>query len=170
MKQDLHTLAQRFADGLTDVDEERRLFAAFAPGRRVPADLEHLRPEMQWYASLLPAAKPRRRLSVTLFRLGAAAAVAMIVTVAVGYFNRMATLPDDYLAYTGSYVIRNGEKITDLSRILPEIRRVDDIVTRTQATAANVVAGSVPSAADAICEGVDMDDPEVRRVMERAFR
>lgn len=173
MKKNKFTLSQqidRFMAGETSVAEEQALFAAFAPGRGVPPELEMWREQMQWYASLAPAAPARRRPRAVRFAAWAtaAASVAMLVTVAAGYIRQVHALPDDYVAYAGSYVIRNGVKTTDLAAILPEIKRVEHIVSRQQSEAAKAVeAGSARAVVD--YDGIDMDDPEVRRVIERVL-
>lgn len=167
-------LVDLFMDGSTTVAQERELFDAFAPGRKVPRRLESYRPMMQWYASLasadgVTAAVSRRRLPRVAVWVSSAAAVAMMATVAVSYMSRSASLPDDYALYQGSYVIRNGHKITDLAQILPEVRRVEQIVSGQQAAVAKSMAAADASAETGVGDCIDMDDPVVREVMHRVF-
>lgn len=164
----LTELVDRFMAGETTVAQERRLFRAFAPGRRVPPALEPHREMMQWYASLAPEAAPRRAaLPRPAAWMAAAVAAGLLLTVGISYMHRASALPDDYRIYRGSYVIRNGEKITDLAEILPEVKRVEQIVSNQQAVAAREVEASL--ATQPVLDGVDMDDPEVRAIVTRAL-
>lgn len=171
---DIPQLIDLFMAGETTLAQERELFEAFAPGRSVAPDLEQYRPMMQWYASM-QSAEPEadsptvgRKVPRVALWLSSAAALAMLLTVGVGYMARISQLPDDYALYRGSYVIRNGQKVTDLAQILPEVKRVEQIVSGQQAAVARAVASTPPDAAD-IYDLIDMDDPVVRSVMERVM-
>ncbi len=166
----LQTTIQRFFDGETTVREERALFAAFAPGRNVPADLEQYREMMQWYATMSGAAaiRGRKRPRFAVWS-SAAAAVAMIAVVAVSYVGRAAAFDRECLAYAGSYVIRNGVKDTDIKRILPEIKNVNTIVSRQQAIAAGSAVTAMDVTEPVVLSGVDMDDPRVKEMIELAL-
>ena len=155
-QQQLEGAVERFMAGTTDVAEERALFAAFAAGRRVPEHLEQYREMMQWYAAMSGERTVRRRLSPAVW-LSAAAALALIVTVAVSYMGRMNALNREYMAYAGSYVIHNGVKNTNIAEILPQVKDVDAIIDRQR------------SMAEAQLQGIDMDDPQVSALVERVL-
>lgn len=123
-------LLARFMDGSTSPAEERRLFAFFAssdPGSLSP-DLEEVRPMMQWYAAMSPAKKetPRRRFAFR-FAGGVAAAVTLLIVAAVA-FHHYSSSPSTqplYASYEGSYIVRNGKRITDISSIYTTLSRAE---------------------------------------------
>lgn len=135
-------LLSRFEAGETSPAEETALFDFFR-SPALPADLEPLRPLMAWYAGgcegepQTPAAAPRRSFSLRpLLRM--AAAVAAIIAVAVTALHLPQDSPaaptDDFATiYAGSYIIRDGRKITDPDLIRDEIlsrqARLDSINT-----------------------------------------
>lgn len=155
---ELRRRVERFEQGLTDVAEERRLFADFAKAPTLPPDLEELRPMMLWYASLAPAEEQQsqRRHSFPVW-LSAAAVVAVLMTVGISFITGgvMSGDPDLHL-YAGSYVMRNGVKDTNLRRILPELKRAERIAAEH--------SGLLLSGADG---AIDMSDPEVAAVINR---
>lgn len=132
----------RFEAGETSLAEEAALFDFFS-SPALPADLEPLRPLMAWYAGgcvgepQAPAATKRRSFILRpLLRM--AAAVAAIIAVAVTALHLPQDSPtgpaDDFATiYAGSYIIRDGRKITDpkLIRdvILSRQARLDSINT-----------------------------------------
>lgn len=156
-QQQLEAAVERFMAGTTSIAEERALFAAFAGGRPVPEHLEQYREMMQWYAAMSAGEKPvGRRLRPAVW-LSAAAALALIVTVAVSYMGRLNAQNREYMAYAGSYVISNGVKNTNIAEILPQVKGVDAIIDRQRRMA------------EAQMQGVDMDDPQVCALVERVL-
>lgn len=121
-------LMGRYFEGLTsNVEEEalRRYFAAgdssVAPNlRRYGAMLEWL-DDGAWAEPERPKrGTGRRRLWLTL--ASAAAALAIIGGLSFDYVaKRNAGLE----MYAGSYVVKDGVRITDISKILPELERVE---------------------------------------------
>lgn len=160
-------LIERFMAGETTVAEEHRLFAAFAAGRRLAPELEPWREQMQWYASLEPAASVPRMPRFVKW-VSAAAVAALMVTVSVGYATRHARLQDEMQIYAGSYVIRNGVKNTNIAEILPELKHVESVVSAQQLQAREQAAEPDYSA-DLVAAGIDLDDPEVKKMIDNAF-
>lgn len=155
-QQQLEAAVERFMAGTTSIAEERELFAAFAAGRPVPEHLEQYREMMQWYAAMAGEKTVRRRVRPAVW-LSAAAALALIVTVAVDYTGRLNALNREYMAYAGSYVISNGVKNTNIAEILPQVKGVDAIIDRQRRMV------------EARLQGVDMDDPQVCALVERVL-
>lgn len=153
--QRLRRLVERFEAGETSVAEEQKLFARFAPGKKVPADLEPLRPMMQWYASMAPASTKRRGSTVVKW-VGVAASLAVVATLAVGLM-RSATDPD-FASRGGSYVITNGVKNTNIAAILPDLDRAESTVKRIKELRHNMP------------DEVDMSNPYVRKAIERRYQ
>lgn len=126
-------LMEKFLDGATTIAEEQQLYRYFAGGEVAPVLLQY-RPMMQWYDSLSadgePSVKPapRHRSVISRFRFVSGIAASVAVLAAIGFAalmprNRL----DDLTAYSGSYVIVNGVKTTDIEQILPQLRRAEQI-------------------------------------------
>lgn len=123
--QELQRLVDRYLEGGTTLDEERQLFRAFASGR-YPAELEEYAAMFRGCAAVAgikpeevrtPARRRIIRIALTA-TTGVAAAVLLYLTLATNM--RRAELER---VYGGSYVIVNGERIDDLSKIMPQIER-----------------------------------------------
>ncbi len=156
-------LTGRFLDGVTTADEERRLYAFYslhAPGS-LPDDLEQARAMFGWYAALgtagagcaVKARRKNRRL-----RYAAAGVAALLVLAAAAAFWIMRsgtggadeTLNACYATYSGSYIIRNGERVSDIEVIYPEL------------VAGEQLADSIGNDSTMIEEAIGhIDDPEL---------
>lgn len=124
----LRELLDRFFEARTSTAEERELYALFS-SPNLPADLASMRPLLGWFAEGMPAAPatpavksvaPRRTLFA--FVASIAAMIAIIITLGVDY---SASAADHYAMYEGSFVMRNGQRITDLRQIMPQLRAVE---------------------------------------------
>lgn len=162
----------RFLAGETDSAEERALYDYFSHGK-VPAEFECYREMFAWYDSLRPtaAADPIR---LPRFRrwqwTGIAATVALLL--GLGFMFRVQTesLPEEYMAYEGSYIIRNGKKITDLRVVVPEIRRNEKLVSE-RLQQLDMSFDEAEDAFDrAFMEEFEMSDPEVAEVVQASLR
>lgn len=151
----LRRLVMRFEAGDTSVAEEQRLFARFAEGKKVPEDLEHLRPMMQWYASMAPAKTVQRGPAVAKW-IGIAASLAVVVTLTVGLIHTGVNRNFD--TREGSYIITNGVKNTNIAAILPDLDKAENTVKRIQKMSRNLP------------DAVDMSDPYVRKAVERRYQ
>lgn len=131
---DARRLLERFDAGLTSVDEERDLYAYFRR-KTLPPDLEPLRGLMAWYeggcigepAQPAPVAEPSHRRKRRFGLLGAAASAALLIGIGITAITLGHEDSDDSFAtlYAGSYVIRDGKKITDPDLIRDEILRTE---------------------------------------------
>ena len=77
--------------------------------------------------------------------------------------TRQKYVPDEYAIYEGSYIVRNGEKITDIEKIMPEIQKAEVYIdTVGQGVTLDF---SIPDE-DLMCidvsEALDMDDPDTK--------
>lgn len=186
---DINRLISRFLDGETSLDEEKTLYAFFSRPD-VPEELEPYRPMFGWYASLAvhndETDRPdndgeRSALSATpvkkdrpLFRLlrpwqwaGIAAMLAVLFT--VGFFLRTPSIPEEYLAYEGSYIIRNGKKITDLRIVVPEILRTQQVVDESLEAITATFEESDRSFDAAVINSCDLSDPVIKEAISTAF-
>lgn len=154
-------LIERFFDGETTLAEEKWLYRQF--GRSdLPEQLRRYRPMFAAFGSL-PADGERKALVVAMFRRTVSATAAVLLLVA-GIALYSDYHEDRMLArvYGGSYVIENGRRIDDLSRIrenientLDEANRIEERLSRSE---------TVQSAEQDVLDGID--DPEMRRQVE----
>ena len=183
---EIDLLISRFLDGETSLDEEKALYAFFSRPD-VPEELEPYLRLFGWYSSLasageamqpadmttaLPAAmptgkRPRFRL-LRPWQWGAVAAMlALLFT--VGFFLRTPSIPEEYLAYEGSYIVRDGKKITDLRIVVPEILRTQQVVDESL-DAINATFEETDGAFDAaVISSYDLSDPTVKEAISTAF-
>jgi hypothetical protein len=137
-------LLERFESGDTSLADEQALYLFFRSAD-LPPDLAPLRPLMAWYEGgcsgepqMSPSVAPSsseptriRRFAALRPILMSAASVALVVALAFSIrslsgSSQIAGEPEhDNFAelYGGSYIIRNGEKITDPALIRNEIMR-----------------------------------------------
>lgn len=163
---------ERFLAGETTSAEERALYDYFSHGH-IPAELESYREMFAWYGSLSQA--PAAPGPIRLPRLrrwqwtGVAATVALLLGLGFVFRMQTADLPEEYMAYEGSYIIRDGKKITDLRVVVPEIRRSDQLVSERL----NQLDRSLEEAEDAfdraLMEDFDMSDPDVAEVVKASL-
>lgn len=135
-------LMERFFDGETTRTEEHLLSRYLRSGEASP--------EMRRYASLIgwlddgmPSGylrERRRRLSqIWTFACSTAAMLAVVVTLGIGYSRATGT---EYSQYEGSFVVRNGQRITDIRAIMPQIHRAEALAVAS--SAASTAFGDVP--------------------------
>lgn len=182
----------RFLAGETSCREERELYAFFA-GPGVPPDLACYKEMFRWYASLaensssaerpvtlMPAeapaeATPRRGGKVRLLSMrawqwvSAAAVVALLFSIGIIFHSPSTSVPDEYLSYEGSYIIRDGKKITDLSVVVPEIRRTEQMVNERLSALDESIEAADAAFDRSLTSSYPMSDPNVREVIEAAL-
>lgn len=166
-----HSEARRlvglFMAGASDNAQESSLYRYFSGGDVAP-DLEQYRYMMIWFASGMPAddaGRSSRRLRFGRWqRLAAAVGAAAVVALVVTLMPRIGSpADDDYSTYAGSYVIRNGKRITDLDIIMPELKRAEQLVAQQQATVdREMQLYDAPAPEAAVGSLIDMDDPDIR--------
>ena len=122
-------LVERFFEGETTQKEERELYAFFST-KTVPEDLQQYQSVFQYFAGDLEKELqivPKKQTSIhrkskkrVAYIVSVAASVLIIVSVGLNFLfpdkNNSVTNP-----YEGSYIIRDGVKITDMKIVLPEI-------------------------------------------------
>lgn len=116
-------LIERFFNGDTSLAEERRLYRTFLR-RSLPPELEKYRSVFRGFASMSAGNGHKARLMPVIRRAVCASAVALVLILGVSaYLNYN---EDRMLArvYGGSYIIENGRRIDDLSRIKTDIEAV----------------------------------------------
>ena len=154
-------LIEKFFDGETTLAEEKWLYRLF--GRRdLPEQLRRYRPMFAAFGSM-PADGERKARIVAMFRR-AVSATAVVLLLVAGMALYSDYHEDRMLArvYGGSYVIENGRRIDDLSRIRENIESTLDEANRIEARLNGLE--TVRSAEQDVLDGID--DPEMRRQVE----
>lgn len=154
-------LIEKFFDGETTLAEEKWLYRLF--GRRdLPEQLRRYRPMFAAFGSM-PADRERKARIVAMFRR-AVSATAVVLLLVAGMALYSDYHEDRMLArvYGGSYVIENGRRIDDLSRIRENIESTLDEANRIEARLNG--RETVRSAEQDVLDGID--DPEMRRQVE----
>lgn len=117
---------KRFLDGETSNDEEQALYRFFAE-KDVPRRLKKYKPMFAWYAGgmqgELPQPVHQNHIKQMIIRFSVAASIVLAFGFGFGIYQHYQELQEEYNCYEGSYIIRNGEKITDIKKILPELRK-----------------------------------------------
>lgn len=127
-----HEWVNKFLEGLTSAEEERMLYEFFArPG--IPKELNMYKEMYAWYSGMpqenhlsanLKQAKRRTNKWVAIISI--AASVVLIFSICMQY-HKDQQLRKELLCYEGSYIVRNGKKITDLRLIMPQIRQSEQM-------------------------------------------
>lgn len=130
----------RFFEGLTTCEEEKALFAYFRQ-ERVLSSVEKYREMMLWYDNGMKMEESHKKIPHNkphflkkMYRyISVAASIVIIFMAGIYWFElkkQNQTLQEQYEIYYGSYVIENGEKNTDLSKILHEVKRGEALVDK----------------------------------------
>ena len=131
-------LVDRFLEGETSNEQEQQLYAYFRQ-KGIPESLQPYREMFQWYDDGMQSptiqeleqqvTQTSKQVRVVKFRkLWIAVSVAAMLVLVGGagiYFMRQQQIREQYSEYAGSYIIRNGKKMTDLALIMPELKQVE---------------------------------------------
>lgn len=127
-KQNAKEWVERFMNGETNNDEEQALYRFFAQ-KGLPRELKKYQAMFAWYAGgmkePLPVHTHHRHIRQLYIRISIAAAIVLASGAGVKYYLAYQQQQEELEIYEGSYIIRNGKKITDLKKILPELKRSD---------------------------------------------
>lgn len=125
-KENYTYFVERFLDGLTTNDEEKALFRWFAKDN-IPSEAEKYRDMFRWYSDISHHTRQENTSRINPFvrkSLSIAAAIAFAFTVVSSIWQNI-SIQREYLCYEGSYVIRDGRKITDPRLVMKEIKAID---------------------------------------------
>lgn len=120
-------LLERFFDGQTSNAEEQELYSFFA-GPDVPEALRSYQPVFSYFETgigeefneqIMENEYFSRKSSVKKWLWIAACGVASLLIFLVYFWGN--NRPDPFNPYEGSYIVRNGVRITDINKILPEL-------------------------------------------------
>ena len=119
----IRQLINRFIDGATTNAEEQMLYDYFA-GEDIAPELMQYRDMFRWYSAGMPEMNVKQRRMPLRRILALAASVLLLVGIGFG-IHRYQQQQAEYALYEGSYIIRDGVKITDISKILPELKATE---------------------------------------------
>jgi hypothetical protein len=123
-KEYIGNLLDKYMDGTSTLDEEAILSEYFR-GKDIPQEWEDYRQLFQEIEDMRPQAQTIKR------RMGwpykwIAIAASLLILVGIGFGVRQyQDLQKQYAIYEGSYIIRDGKKITDIKQILPELEATE---------------------------------------------
>ena len=123
----IRQLIERFLDGKTTNAEEQMLYDYFA-GDDIAPEFAKYREMFQWYSDGMPEIKSKERIRPIWRIIALAASVLLLVGIGICIY-RYQQQRQEYALYEGSYIIRNGVKITEISKILPELKATEQTVT-----------------------------------------
>lgn len=86
----------------------------------------------------------------------------LALLLSVGFIFRSPSIPEEYLAYEGSYIIRDGKKITDLRIVVPEIERTQQLVNESLGEIDMSLRTADSAFDDAVLADEDLSDPMVK--------
>ncbi len=116
---------EKFLDGRTSNEEEKALYTFFASDE-VPKDLRKYKKMFAGYAGKMQGDLPRqsraRHRMVT--ALSIAASILLLAGVGFG-IQKHIEQQKVYECYEGSYILHDGQKITDLRKILPQLQATE---------------------------------------------
>lgn len=170
----IHSLIARFLDGDTSCSEERELYLYFKLHPKLEPELERYRDMFAWYSSLAPAASasaaaqplPARlpKMKRWLPRASAAAIVALALGTAAVWQYSSRSHSDEYASYAGSYIFRDGRKITDLNEVVPELLRAERMIDERLAALERSLDEPSQAWESAVSSRYSNFDPEARQV------
>lgn len=120
----VNEMVSRFLDGCTTNEEENALYEFFSSDN-VPYRLRKHKAMFQWYSEGMKEPKRETSTSVmkTLFaKIGIAASLLLLFCLGL-HLQKRIYMKEKCEEYAGSYIVRDGVKITDIKQILPEIER-----------------------------------------------
>ena len=123
----IQQLIERFLNGETTNAEEQMLYDYFA-GEDVSPELIKYREMFRWYSAGMPEMNAKQHRMPLRRILALAASVLLLLGIGFG-IHRYQQRQAEYALYEGSYIIRNGVKITDISKILPELKATEQKVS-----------------------------------------
>lgn len=176
---------EKFLDGETTCREEKELYDYFSRPS-LPEDAEAYREMFAWYSSLQIGNENTNKNSIHHLSddassrvrilhlrpwqwISVAATVALLLTAGFIFQPSREYVSEEYMAYQGSYIIRDGKKITDLNIVVPEILRTEQMLDE-QLSQMNRSFDEMDNAVmNAVASDLDMSNPTVREAVETAL-
>ena len=126
---EIENLIERFFEGQTSNEEERELYAFFS-SENIPEHLLPYRPVFAYFETGIKAGSEQREIIPNTIQFSrkkkisiwASIAASLLILLSFGIYHFMLR-EKEYNPYEGSYIIRNGVKITDPKIVKPEIEK-----------------------------------------------
>ena len=126
-KEYIGKLLDKYMDGTSTLDEEAILSEYFR-GKDIPQEWEDYRQLFQEIEDMRPQSKAIKRRMGSPYKWIAIAA-SLLILAGIGFGVRQyQDQQEQYAIYEGSYIIRDGKKITDIKQILPELKATEQEV------------------------------------------
>lgn len=123
-KEYIGKLLDNYMDGTSTLDEEDTLSGYFR-GKDIPQEWEDYRQLFQEIENMRPQPLTIKRGMGRPYKWIAIAA-SLLILVGIGFGVRQyQDQQKQYAIYEGSYIIRDGKKITDIKQILPELKATE---------------------------------------------
>ena len=127
-KEYIGKLLDKYMDGTSTLDEEAILSEYFR-GKDIPQEWEDYRPLFQEIEEMRPQPQTIKSRMGRPYKWIAIAA-SLLILVGIGFGVRQyQDQQEQYAIYEGSYIIRDGKKITDIKQILPELKATEQEVS-----------------------------------------
>ena len=87
----------------------------------------------QWYADGMPGdPRPQKTKVVNLVQISMKVAASIVLVCGLGLGMYQIAFQKKYEFLEGSYIIRDGRKVTDLKSILPELRKMNKLAVQQE--------------------------------------
>ena len=127
-KEYIGKLLDKYMDGTSTLDEEAILSEYFR-GKDIPQEWEDYRQLFQEIEEMRPQPQTIKSRMGRHYKWIAIAA-SLLILVGIGFGVRQyQDQQEQYAIYEGSYIIRDGKKITDIKQILPELKATEQEVS-----------------------------------------
>ena len=127
-KEYIGKLLDKYMDGTSTLDEEAILSEYFR-GKDIPQEWEDYRQLFQEIEEMRPQPQTIKSRMGRPYKWIAIAA-SLLILVGIGFGVRQyQDQQEQYAIYEGSYIIRDGKKITDIKQILPELKATEQEVS-----------------------------------------
>ena len=158
---EIERLADRFFAGDTTNAEETRLYRLFRR-KRLPAELERLRPVFAAFASMGDAQPRRTPIIRTLRRVAVGTAAALALALCLALYSDYRENRALARLYGGSYAIENRRRIDALGALRGDIEQALDDARRIESRSAR---DFIDSAEQDVLDNID--DPDMQKEVEQ---
>jgi len=133
-------LIDAFLNGATSTIEEENLYAFYkeAPVGSIPSELEAYRPMFAWYSGLKAEDKKPKATFWRRFRYAGVACAVAVIVFGGSLVTKNALMDENplYAQYDGSYVIRDGKRISDMDLIFNTVIQAERLADSLESVAA----------------------------------
>lgn len=129
----IEELIERFFDGYTSNEEERELYSFFSQNE-IPKHLQKYKQVFEYFEEgILDETQPKSKIEDPVLQnipakkqkrsLYTIAGIAASILIALSVYTILENKSEKFDPYEGSYIVRNGVRITDMNVIRPELEK-----------------------------------------------